>query len=900
MKQKLMMILAAVAAIFAASAQTYTLTSGGSGSNSAWTDAQYWQDSNSQPCPAGVLDPTGEYRVPGGYALKVPSDAAAFTGGSIRLNGANAFLYLYAPEVTVAGGIDLAQGYIAPMASAVLNADIRTGHWNKNAFLTGPNGSGYSLTVNGDISANYTGNNPDDYYRQWFVFQPYNDGQLLYVNLNGDINDANIMFKGRAGVSDDAEVKSGIIVTMGGASGIGTLRINTSAWLKAKSATDVINAGKLDLTGTTEFKYWPKVDVKNGNASRIVVADSYIASANAMKIRIHVTGDAVYTAAGETDFTLLKMPSAAMPALSDFELSHDPSWTSASEFLIVDNGDGTKSLTLRFTPTVEHTAADASSVDEIADLDLSAFAAFRYNAVADGAAGTASRLSAATSFNRGTAPFEIHLAGDPIDYSAAQATRRYELLVVPSSAELDASTVVFTHESPWAIGVATGVGASQLEPGRKCFYAEFAPMVKLVVSDTGGHNRDTGTTALRTDDPNAASPWSDGLWPHEGADYVVKGAGTTLRTWTQYRLGSWTFPGSTLTIADGARFVNLICDDLGTAGINANLRLAGGIIENATSTDAYFHGNVEAVAGTVSRVECGHSREIRLIDGALTGSGDLVFAGTQQCYTWTGGKIKCDLDKSAFGGRIRVLLDGGVMGSPSSSNFVEYTLGGTLGAALPEFTADAFDLSEMTKVVPLASIDVPAASNRGLKIADDVFFAPGEGVSVSFGTPVVNNGTLHLSGAGTLALAGAMTSAANAAVAVDNGTLRLAGADAVKGSRLSFAAGTALELVINGGDAALAEKGIDLGDLAEPIVLDGSFGGKLPLAVVNAGGKGDFSTALFTCSAAAAASVRAMLPAAVKLSGFLAAELGERTDGETGRVTFFIGCRRPGLSIIFR
>ena len=897
---------ASAAIVMAVEAETYTLTAAGNGNEAAWTDAQYWQDSRGQTgTPGAALDPSGVYKVKQAYYhLKVPAGAAPFTGGSVMIDAANAFLDMYAAEVTVLGGCDLGQGYAQPMASGVLNADIRAGHWNKQAFFTGPNGSGYSLTVNGNLTADdCSPNNPDYYYRAWFVVQPYDNGQLLYFNLNGDITDANIRFRGRANVSDDGATKSGLIVTMGSTSDIKTLEIVHSTRLKAKTAADVINCGKLLLNEVHEFAYWPKVDVKSGTASRLVVKDAF-AEADMVpdrKIKVYVTGDDVYTSAGQSEFPLITMPTDTMPDASVFELTHDPAWTTECAFAIADNGDGTSSVVLRFSPTINIIAKDATSVDTVADLDLSAFTAVRYVAKADGVAGTSSRLSATDSFKRGSSPLAIHLDGDPIDYSPAQEPRRYELLVVPSDAELSVEDVAFTCEAKWAVGVTTGVGASQLEPGRTCFYATFAPMVKLLTSDTGGHNQSTGTTALKTDDPAAPSPWSDGLWPHEDADYLVIGPDMTLRTWTQYRLAGWTFPGRSLTLANGARFVNLISDDLGKAGIVANYRLVGGILENGKNTRAHFSGTFEAVAGTTSRIECGHTNRIFLEDGSLTGSGDLVFAGSKEQYTWTGGIAIFALDASAYAGKVKVMLDTVGFGDPSDDNHVTMQVGGSFGAALSAFAADGVDLGEYATVGATSPLTVAPDSNRGVTVHDVVRFAPTAANPIVIETPVVNNGTIRLiSEEGTLSLAGAMTSAANASVSVEGGTLRLAGADAVKGSKLSFAAGAKLEIALDPANAALCATGIDLSALDEPIELDASFGGKLPLTVVNVGAKENFTAAILTCSAVAADAVRAMLPTTVSLKGFVPAAVQERTDPTTGAVTFFVELVRPGKLILIK
>ena len=247
MKLKLMMILAAMAAVFAASAETYKLTAAGSNKNAAWTDAQYWADSSGQTgTPGGTLDPEGEYLIDQAYTLAVPANAVPFSGGVITISNAKAFLVLMPGETTVPGGIAFGRGYIQAMGSATLNADVSVGHWNRDNHFTGPNGSGYSLTLNGDLSCNYTGNNPGDYYRQWHLFQPYANGQLFYVNLNGDIlDDANICFAGRADVSDDTgATKSGIIVTMGSASQIGTLMVSLSARIKAKAESYITSSKK--------------------------------------------------------------------------------------------------------------------------------------------------------------------------------------------------------------------------------------------------------------------------------------------------------------------------------------------------------------------------------------------------------------------------------------------------------------------------------------------------------------------------------------------------------------------------------------------------------------------------------------------------------------------------------
>ena len=516
-------------------------------------------------------------------------------------------------------------------------------------------------------------------------------------------------------------------------------------------------------------------------------------------------------------------------------------------------------------------------------------ASFTYSAKAD--ANGSSQIKVTETFSAPASKIVIDLTGDPIDYSADQKTNRFPILTVPAGDMPELSAFEFHPEATWA----TDLHFEIVDNGStKTLCVVAAPMVKLLVSDTGTYNRDTGTTALKTDDPTADSPWSDGQWPHEGADYLVIGSGMYLRTWSQYRLAPWTFPGRSLTIADGACFINLIADDLASAGIVANYRLAGGTLANAKSTDAHFLGTFEAVAGTTSRIEGGISKKLYLQDGSLTGSGNLVFAGAG--FNATEGTTILDLDKSAFTGKIAVGL--GFAASDSKHELLR--IGGSFGTALPAFAADGVDLGEYATIEATSPLTVAADSNRGVTVHDVVRFAPTVANPIVIETPVVNNGTIRVTGDGALSLAGTMTSAANAAVSVEAGTLCLAGSGAVAGSKLVFAAGTKLEIALDSADAALCATGIDLSALDDPIALDASFGGKLPFTVVNAGAKENFTSAILTCSAAAADAVRAMLPTTISLKGFVPAAVQERTDPTTGAVTFFVELARPGFLLQLR
>ena len=255
----------------------------------------------------------------------------------------------------------------------------------------------------------------------------------------------------------------------------------------------------------------------------------------------------------------------------------------------------------------------------------------------------------------------------------------------------------------------------------------------------------------------SASTWSDGMSPHEGADYLfVNSVGDYQST---------DFKGDTLTVGTGAK--------LGFRATSTKFATKSGepvIIYPGVSTDESYNGRNMVVSGSI-RLEGAYEDTSRFnfylkygetggyggyggrlqLDAALSGAGSIRLYGYKNSTSWNG---ICGNNTNYFG---RILFDGNGSTEEFKGTQVRVKDWRNFGGRLDEFHADAVSLSAYAMVKAIDDVALTNDMNRGIRIANNGGFNCDAGKTFRTTWPVQLNGTMYKHGAGTLILGGAMS-----------------------------------------------------------------------------------------------------------------------------------------------
>ncbi|MCE5326865.1 MAG: autotransporter-associated beta strand repeat-containing protein [Planctomycetaceae bacterium] len=293
--------------------------------------------------------------------------------------------------------------------------------------------------------------------------------------------------------------------------------------------------------------------------------------------------------------------------------------------------------------------------------------------------------------------------------------------------------------------------------------------------------------------------WSDGLVPSSGKDYVTA---HVLRT---SEIANSTFGGGSLRIAAGGvlSLKQSYSATSRTAYVN-NLILDGGMIVAGNTTNSGVYQNVDAdiEVRSASTISLGGdaSRHIKFINGALSGSGDVLVTGYS---TATDLYLDTTLTSTHTGNW--TVTTAKLVATRDDQIYDQATVTLSNGNSHLDIRSD----QRIGSLTGSGRVTSGATGSRTLSVG-------GNGASTAFSGIVQNgSGTMSLTkeGAGTLTLSG--SNPYTGATSITAGTLELSGAGAITGSS---------GITVNGAMAALITNSSTA--VARPITItQGTIGG---------------------------------------------------------------------------
>ena len=495
----------------------------------------------------------------------------------------------------------------------------------------------------------------------------------------------------------------------------------------------------------------------------------------------------------------------------------------------------------------------------------------------------------------------------------ATETNRFATLSVPKAKALDRA--ILKLECPDTYPWVTPVLSVEDNGSYSTIYVTVPPsgdVVRMVKSDSSTHDgQPKYTSAFLTPES-----WSNEKVPETGHVYLMEGnlsdtlmvartpneaghatgvsydfpSNTTLCLWKQARIQT---QKTSVTFDDLRSYEGVLDENMawGSKRTTGLYKLTGG------AATTVVNGNVTVVSGYFS-FGCINGLTME-IAAKLHGSGTVAFSG-MFVTEYDLGNYKLTAVNDDFYGKMTTLTSYRSSTMPAYEKCPKLWIGDgrALGADLAEPTADAFVLTDYTRLMASSSFTVAAKSNRGITVRKTAVIQADEGLSIRIETPLTVDGTLYKEGAGVLTLAGAATSASGTdKLVVTNGTLQLAGERAVAGLAVTLAVGTQLAV-----EPGIGEKGVDL--TTTSLTLDASFGGKLPLvADADAGERELFEgdVALFTVNTSDKTAFQAMLPSVPpKFCAHSKSGWNDPVDNGDGTTTFSANVFKPGFSVIIR
>lgn len=393
-----------------------------------------------------------------------------------------------------------------------------------------------------------------------------------------------------------------------------------------------------------------------------------------------------------------------------------------------------------------------------------------------------------------TAGYAVPAGGQPIALSEAVALPQHdalnlEVLTIAAGAA-DVTADDFTDVSPKTYGLPkTTVTVEKDAGGVQHVYLSARPVVKSIkifyTPEGSGYNyyKINGAPEL----------WSDNRAAHEGADYLLVHQVNSL--------SNVEFDGDSLTISIPAGSTTTLHVRETVALLRATLYPPTIIRPNygGRSFDVYgdwtIAGAFDDAAPFVtfySRYKEGGYLSFR---GALHGEGPLkLTAESVGSMSLKNGVNQTRLygDNSDYTGRLYVTHEGSPTNEYVGTQF-GFNSAAALGGAPSTFRANAITIDKYSMMCPSTNITFDTA-NRGISGTGPYGFNVPTGVTFAVKVPIYQNNTMYKTGAGTLALGGAMTFGTNNLCRVREGGLTALSDAAVAELDCTFADGTSIVL----------------------------------------------------------------------------------------------------------
>ena len=393
-----------------------------------------------------------------------------------------------------------------------------------------------------------------------------------------------------------------------------------------------------------------------------------------------------------------------------------------------------------------------------------------------------------------TAGYAVPAGGQSIALSEAVALPQHdalnlEVLTIAAGAA-DVTADDFTDVSPKTYGLPkTTVTVEKDAGGVQHVYLSARPVVKSIkifyTPEGSGYNyyKINGAPEL----------WSDNRAAHEGADYLLVHQVNSL--------SNVEFDGDSLTISIPASSTTTLHVRETVALLRATLYPPTIIRPNygGRSFDVYgdwtIAGAFDDAAPFVtfySRYKEGGYLSFR---GALHGEGPLkLTAESVGSMSLKNGVNQTRLygDNSDYTGRLYVTHEGSPTNEYVGTQF-GFNSAAALGGAPSTFRANAITIDKYSMMCPSTNITFDTA-NRGISGTGPYGFNVPTGVAFAVKVPIYQNNTMYKTGAGTLALGGAMTFGTNNLCRVREGGLTALSDAAVAELDCTFADGTSIVL----------------------------------------------------------------------------------------------------------
>lgn len=453
------------------------------------------------------------------------------------------------------------------------------------------------------------------------------------------------------------------------------------------------------------------------------------------------------------------------------------------------------------------------------------------------------------------------------------------------------------------------------QTGLREFSLAAYPVVTLAATDANN-------TSSAFTNTYSTSHWSDGLFPHSEADYLVQG-NLVLRTdknnteiW--FAGCSLVLDGGTLGMKGPIRIADLKSAYTGTTlstiksyGVATN-RVSGGTITLNGPLSLLSAPYSNQWKPTWGMSNGGWPEDLRprytFVDSALSGTATLnvrLEKGNKDedfqlpCYWELTG------DNSAFTGRISIESQyvptvGSAITNDALASVLVIRSAENLGGTLP--AADTKSITLSRGALWARETLTLADANRGIDVAPEGGrFIVSEGETLTVLGPLTQRGEIRKEGAGTLALGGALAFGANrdetpgsgpCELRIFEGAVQPAATNSFDGFTMNFSPGTRIEIDADAADAGLAKFGLRNVKSATPFMSDGKIGVRVKSASSRLR-----RVAICTVSGSAPDLTDAFdVTTNVEDCGSISVA---KTTNADGTVTYF-GLFRKGLLLIFR
>ena len=464
-----------------------------------------------------------------------------------------------------------------------------------------------------------------------------------------------------------------------------------------------------------------------------------------------------------------------------------------------------------------------------------------------------------------------------------------EVLTIAAGAA-DVTGDDFMDASPKTYGLPkTTVTVTKDAGGVQHVYLSTRPVVKSI--HRFYTKDDTSHTAYLTIN-GQTNTWSDGSAAHSGADYLLVHYVNCL--------SNIEFDGDSLTISIPTGSTTLHVRELKNR-LTATIYPPTIIRPNYSGRSFDVYGDW-TIAGTFddgepyvtfrSRFKVG---QYLSFDGSLHGEGPLKLSaedvGTLSLKNGVN-QTRLYGDNSDYTGRLYVTHEGSPTNEYVGTQF-GFNSAAALGGALDAFKVNAITLDKYSMMCPSTNITFDTA-NRGISGTGPYGFNVTTGVTFAVKVPIYQNNTMYKTGAGTLALGGAMTFGTNNLCRVREGGMTALADAAVAGLDCTFADGTSIVLSPDS-TATSGFRNVTVEDAA------GGAAGKVNVVPLLPEGGIDGVITLPICTVAATAPDLTDNLNLVYVKGYKSRLLRQEVTVEgVACVRYSVQCAHEGFMVIFR